>query len=823
MPLHTTLLKKIHVAALLALIVVLLALIVVANSQSPTCPNNQYLRETTQTVANQGGGAGYNIISCVECPWPKYGTGGVCYDCPSFTRTRKTKDTSGTLWCTNDCNEIIKNEKNNDVQNLADAKHWGRGVFQFSGEKPTCKLCADDKFEAKHKAGIVLTNFKNEIINMQFKQNDIDKLIQDKDRLSHFIWTICSSCPPGFVKDVWAAPAGSSITVREGEMIPCRSCSINEGVQKGPKCEQCNDNEWQELKLQSFLPYKSTVLYDGGLNFIYATAFVAQTCLSCPSGTQKLKTFESKGEWSFLNLKYYCRGKEAADCCTDCPVNKYRGDVQQKCESVASKQVAIIGNNFAETRATSQRPCGSGERLAVCFDGMHCVYQITANWKTCLPCSLDETMRSSDTTGCIACSTEKKDRVDPKDGKKCISCSQCDELTITETEDYPLKSLPGFSLVTNPYTVLKVNADCTPLSRRKISKTGSEIQISGADHYRPDGETRGIVIPVFHFLDRAQGLCELKHCKQACAARFQYSNGCGISTATSNTWVKSPNFEFLKISSLNANTVLDATKWEVLTNGNCQFCTACDAGYYNDGCNQNYESFPEGKCKACKTQCAPNFFLSHPEQDAGCHDPPWSQNSTDASNKFQILEDYTCVRCPTWVRRGKKIYVVSACGRHNLGDTYQHFDSEMQGSQLLKKLYPVQIELDSSTKIAGVERGNFRTFVNNLKPYCPPEFFFDVKVPTCNFVNEGFTFELPNKTRVDIGYDDYNPLCCKKCTVCMPPTKKKDIDSWKPCTGDTDEDVQNKCVDKCVLGYWQDGDQQCKRCSTCYDGILPSP
>jgi len=146
----------------------------------------------------------------------------------------------------------------------------------------------------------------------------------------------------------------------------------------------------------------------------------------------------------------------------------------------------------------------------------------------------------------------------------------------------------------------------------------------------------------------------------------------------------------------------------------------------------------------------------------------------------------------------------------------------MQGSQILKTSKLVEIGPDSSTKIAGVEKGNFRTFANNLKPYCPPKFFFDKQNPVCNFINQGENFEFPNKTKVEIGYNEYNPLCCKKCTVCEPPLKKKDIDSWKSCEGDSDEDLQNKCVDKCVLGYWQDGEEYCRRCSTCYDGMLPS-
>jgi hypothetical protein len=45
--------------------------------------------------------------------------------------------------------------------------------------------------------------------------------------------------------------------------------------------------------------------------------------------------------------------------------------------------------------------------------------------------------------------------------------------------------------------------------------------------------------------------------------------------------------------------------------------------------------------------------------------------------------------------------------------------------------------------------------------------------------------------------------------------------------GDSVEDVQDRCVDKCVLGYWEEtvgtgpaAEKSCKRCSSCFDGVV---
>jgi hypothetical protein len=48
------------------------------------------------------------------------------------------------------------------------------------------------------------------------------------------------------------------------------------------------------------------------------------------------------------------------------------------------------------------------------------------------------------------------------------------------------------------------------------------------------------------------------------------------------------------------------------------------------------------------------------------------------------------------------------------------------------------------------------------------------------------------------------------------------MDNYEECFGDTMENTQNHCMEKCLLGQWQqeDGTQKnYKRCSSCYAGI----
>ena len=120
-------------------------------------------------------------------------------------------------------------------------------------------------------------------------------------------------------------------------------------------------------------------------------------------------------------------------------------------------------------------------------------------------------------------------------------------------------------------------------------------------------------------------------------------------------------------------------------------------------------------------------------------------------------------------------------------------------------------------------RKTFRSFYNDKRAYCLPGFYFDSKLPNCDLLSQGQAFKLPAEygSTVVIGYDPYNPGCCAVCKVCASPLEYKDVSIWKACTGDTIEDTQSHCMDKCLINYWQNKTHKtCKRCSSCYDGIL---
>jgi hypothetical protein len=677
-----------------------------------------------------------------------------------------------------------------------------------------CAPCTGETFLVTQKAGIILRNHQGDLLAMKYTRDEIDRLLTEQRQFERFEWTICSSCPPGFVRGAWSVAKDSThsgaIIEHAGLMIPCKACTVEAGVQiindkKNGVCQRCGTGSYQVASEVVFSPYSRM---PNGWDGNPSKVVVSFSCRKCPAGF-----------FTTASL-LQCRGASDADCCTACPVNQYKPAEASECAAAGKNMVVMSGAHFVESAGTSRRPCGIGEMLVVCYDG-HCVQQPMNAWKTCVPCSVDQTTRSSDKSGCTACSLENRHLVDPTDSTKCTTCGSCDEL-FTEPSEQQLKSLPGFETLTNVYAVSSVSASCRQLQRRQLQKDGDVLRITGSDHWRDLTESKGKQLPPWHFLDRQAGsICVKKHCMQACKGRFEYSDGCGTSITPANTWV-SHGVITRKLDGLLAREVSNANDWNVLGNGKCHFCTPCEAGHYNAGCNKNYElGAPHGECKQCRKDCPPGNFMRHPDRDAGCHDPPLNQNATDAPGRFQILHDYTCVPCPRWVLQDTKIYVVSACGKHKPGDTYTHFSSDVKSNVVQAEEKPVVEESNANEEIAGVQRRNFRTFINNLRPYCPSSFFFKSTIPGCGFLERGDTFELPDNARVKVGYDEYNARCCQPCTTCDTTTQRKDMSSWQLCTGSSIEDLQNKCVDKCVLGYWEDKDTgQCNRCSTCFEGVL---
>jgi hypothetical protein len=117
--------------------------------------------------------------------------------------------------------------------------------------------------------------------------------------------------------------------------------------------------------------------------------------------------------------------------------------------------------------------------------------------------------------------------------------------------------------------------------------------------------------------------------------------------------------------------------------------------------------------------------------------------------------------------------------------------------------------------------------MGSLLNYCPTGYFFNPRLPNCGFVNSGSQLAVSGRKTVLVGYNAYQAACCQACKSCDGAIEKKDMSSWRPCTGNSVEDVQDRCVTKCVLGYWEEtvgtgpaAEKRCKRCSSCFDGVV---
>lgn len=818
--------------------------------------------------------------ACILCEAGKYGVSGQCYDCPTFTSELVTPRTPGPRWCQNDCGELYKDSQRNtqkilsnavvfkDISSQMDASgavlHWEESaaltrpqtpsssfqgflgtaftsqtslVFEAVPKQPVCRTCARDKAPLQAPPAFILRHFREQLPGMGLSEQEIKSLEEqnEKSLLEDFSWRICVRCPNGMIvhKGFEASDDVLALTQQEfpaqgalpaSLQLPCKTCSVGAGITTdGIACVKCAKGQYQSIAI--------VPLPESGLQLVVGAA-----CASCRLGYQ-LQTLNLLDTSEAVTLFGQCRSRTELGCCAPCPQNFFRGNANtEKCSAVALAQAGVVQGKMTALGAVSERACAAGEELLFCTEGGCERDQRLAGqkaWRTCVPCVWNETTRSKpDAAGCVPCAGLEHLR-SPEDPRACRSCSACEEVLETETVFDLALETALFVLEPGQFRARKVAATCSALSRRQITSAAGALSATGEDHWRPADRRRGQAIERLHAVDRADR-CLMKHCAAFCAG-FMYSDGCGPQTPREGVWVRSPAREEVRLQALAPGA--DVAGWTVLTEGVCRTCTFCAAGFYNDECNSPtaYElGRPQGACRPCRTQCPAGSFLLHPERDAGCHDPPVHQQATDGSGNWMISRDYACERCPTWVKLGASLRAVTVCG---LQAQYSYFDTAGAtfdaSDQLQARTHTVSFSAADEALIpqAGSNRAprkNFGTFLQHAKPYCPVGFFFDATRAGCAFVEQtdaAKVLQLPGLGQeVLVGYDSYDPTCCQVCQQCVAPLKSKDMVNWKECKGDSMQDVQNFCMDKCVLGYWKQAisanETQCRQCSTCHDGIL---
>lgn len=801
----------------------------------------------------------FNEQKCTECGVGQYGSDGKCYDCPSFTRRRKDRDPntfSGTLWCSNSCADIYDNRDNvKDVQIyttirsslqaqkavLAFEKHMVQRTWGFEEKTLAfCKPCAAGTFLSQYKAQDVLTYHKHDLAVMLYSQAQIDELVSIQGRLERFTWSLCRACPTGLAPGGWVVPDevremtgdGALKPVNTDLVIPCKACGVREGVPQpvadsktgAVTCQPCLNRMYQIRKKETFIVHVE--LKKPNFAEELMTLVVGASCAHCPAGQQALAAYGADPVAGAFWVGPQCRGS-AEQCCSPCPLNQFKEKAEGACGNADPTSVVLAGDNFTLSGGLRQRACGGGERLTYCSDN-GCGK--TGGWRTCLPCSLDETSFELSGSGCAPCEPAKYQHlVDKSTRNQCAECGSCDELQVEQSE-VQLLTTTGFSKAPSEYLVVRKSATCAPLQVRRLEKSNDVLALAGHAHWRQRSKAKGEPLPPHHYLDRPAG-CLKAPCGGRCKTPFMYSDGCGNSVLAAKTWVQAPAQSPQRLAAVSPAAVIDASKWTVLSEGNCQFCTPCVAGEFNAGCDKQpqYElGAPEGSCKPCLQSCNPGLFLLHREKEAGCHEPPTHLNATDNSSRFATLEDYTCARCPTWVKQGQNLSIVAACGLQAFGATYEHFSAVPVNGVLQKTAKAVEPLARGEELLAGVPRKNFRGFMGSLKNYCPLNYFFNPQIPGCAFVNSGSPLAVSARKTVIVGFDAYRPACCQACKNCAGATAKKDMSSWRPCTGNSVEDVQDRCVAKCVLGYWEQSvdtnstasEKRCNRCSSCFDGVV---
>jgi len=196
-----------------------------------------------------------------------------------------------------------------------------------------CNTCAESTFKVTRSADVILTHYRHDLMDGErvgdhhtFKdQNALDAHTQ---RLRHFRftsddlanlaatphleffqWSICASCPRGFVIDTTLSN------------FPCRACSVIDCIATPydatwRRCEQCTEHQYQ---IAESVTYEHNCL---------RTAEVGVLCKFCPAGSERCSLRSTQ-----------CR--HATECCQPCPLNKWKKSPSQPTCSCCSMLMSM--------------------------------------------------------------------------------------------------------------------------------------------------------------------------------------------------------------------------------------------------------------------------------------------------------------------------------------------------------------------------------------------------------------------------------------------------------------------------------------------------
>jgi len=624
-----------------------------------------------------------------------------------------------------------------------------------------------------------------------------------------------------------ANPADGSATGKENRVpaefpvanfaeFGCRACSVSQGVRnQDTQCTPCQTNEYQletRVDIQGRINTHKSPGSFGNLQLYLGTS-----CGKCPAGyefyNQKLKS-----------LVALCRSIEPLkDCCRICNLNEWSAN-GGTCTKVALPKTTE--KPYGATRIIDK--CQEGEEILHCrTDGSgECKLEANQGWRTCRKC--DNTKNKD----CQECNGDKSQNLDIFNGTQCIGCSTCQILEKSTTTEIVYKVEPpemehivqrfgeNIKQHEGEWWRTVVKSTCAPLPRRTIQK--GIITPSSVDYFRPLGQhTQMLPVRDFETLAREEKSCTIKRCDAVCRGFFLHSPGCGQQeTRVQYIFVENKNGQVGK-SEVSSEDMLN------ITHGPCTPCTACSKGNFNERCNVYANThLPAGGCFPCITECALDQFMYHSHGEGACHNPAINYEAfPSGSNKWKIKEDYVCKKCPTWVYETKAgntipatMKTVTACGERQQYMTY--------GWDEASRLQAVLRNVEYSKHQNDIELGNtykkFRHFHRDLVPYCPEAHYYNTKNPNCNTDQDSETYIVPatDSRTVTIGYRVYNPECCDPCTTCAL-LQKKDTANWRACKGDSTEDTQNHCVDRCgAMSYQNETAKTCNACATCQAGLL---